>query len=55
MVNFYPRKGIALEQTAELLAQHQVNFARRGGGLRLSTHAFNTDAEIDFVLNLLKI
>lgn len=53
MVNFYPRNGMTLEQVAEKLTKHHVNFARRGGGLRLSTHAFNTDAEIDFVLSLL--
>jgi cysteine desulfurase/selenocysteine lyase len=54
MVNFYPRKELELEQTAALLSQNQVNYARRGGGLRFSTHAFNTDAEIETVLNLLK-
>jgi selenocysteine lyase/cysteine desulfurase len=54
MVNFYPHKNTTLEQTAALLTKHQVNFARRGGGLRLSPHAFNTEAEIDIVLSLLK-
>jgi cysteine desulfurase/selenocysteine lyase len=54
MVNFYPRKGIELEQFAAHLSKNQVNYARRAGGLRFSTHAFNTDEEIETVINLLK-
>lgn len=54
MVNFYPRQGLELEKVASHLSLNQVNYARRGGGLRLSTHAFNSDSEIESVLNLLK-
>lgn len=53
MVNFLPRAGIELEAVANLLIQNQINFARRGGGIRLSTHAFNTDRDIETVLSLL--
>lgn len=53
MVNFLPRSGIELESVTNLLTQNQINFARRGGGIRLSTHAFNTDRDIETVLSLL--
>ncbi len=51
MVNFLPTQGIA--EVSVTLTTNNINFARRGGGIRLSTHAFNTDQEIDKVLSLL--
>lgn len=55
VVNFLPAKNISLESIATTLSEHHINFARRGGGLRLSIHAFNTDEEILKVLRLLEI
>jgi cysteine desulfurase/selenocysteine lyase len=47
-VNFVPKKD-----SAEKLKAIPCNFAMRGPGLRLSPHAFNTDEQIDRVLNVL--
>lgn len=47
-------KAASFKKMRELLSAHPVNFAMRGPGLRLSPHAFNTDQEIDVVLNLLR-
>ena len=52
LVNFYPEK-MSLQETAQLLTKNSINYALRGGGIRLSTHAFNTDSEIEKVLGLL--
>ena len=54
MVNFLPKNGMSLQQAIETLNKNNINFAKRGGGLRLSTHAFNTDLEIEKVLEILK-
>lgn len=53
MTNFLPRSGMELEACVNLLTKNQINFARRGGGIRLSTHAFNTDRDIETILSLL--
>lgn len=53
LVNFYPKKNSSMESIAATLNDHHINFARRGGGIRLSTHAFNTDEEIAKVIRLL--
>lgn len=51
IVNF---SGTSLEKIKAALSVHPVNFAVRGPGLRLSPHAFNTDEEIDQVLQILR-
>ncbi len=48
IVNFIPK-----ENSANELLQIPCNFARRGPGLRLSSHAFNTDEEIETILSAL--
>lgn len=53
MINFLPARSEDMEKVTKLLDSHKINYARRGGGIRLSTHAFNTDLEIAKVLNLL--
>lgn len=50
IVVFLPKDGLSPEQMAGILTKNNINFARRGGGLRLSPHAFNTDSEIDRLL-----
>lgn len=52
-VNFLPRKNESIESAAVLLTRNNINFARRGSGIRLSPHAFNTDDEIQKVIDLL--
>jgi len=53
IVVFVPGSAMTQEQLAERLTENKINFARRGGGLRLSPHGFNTDAEIDRLIALL--
>lgn len=53
MVNFLPGNGLSLQEMAKRLADNKVNFALRGGGIRFSTHAFNTDKDIEKALSLL--
>lgn len=48
IVNFIPRKD-----EVNRLSSILCNFALRGPGIRLSPHAFNTDEEIDKILNIL--
>lgn len=52
IVVFLPGTG-SMEETAQKLSQNQINFARRGGGLRLSPHAFNCNEDIEKVLSLI--
>ena len=42
-----------LDALFELLMNNQVVCAQRGKGIRLSPHVYNTEEEIDFILNLL--
>lgn len=53
IVNFGPKPGGELPELAAVLNRHQVSFALRGPGVRLSVHAFNQDREIARVLELL--
>lgn len=53
IVTFFPKEGATLESVAMSLSDHHINFARRGGGIRLATHAFNTEDEIAKVLRVL--
>ncbi|HEY1079895.1 MAG TPA: aminotransferase class V-fold PLP-dependent enzyme [Bdellovibrio sp.] len=53
MVNFVPTQEKSLTDITEKLSQNKINFALRGGGIRLSPHAFNTESEIATVLSLL--
>lgn len=53
VVVFLPKDPKSFELVADLLSHNNINFARRGGGFRLSPHAFNTDDDIAKVLNLL--
>lgn len=46
-----PKKEISI--TSQLQVQ-KINFAKRGGGIRFSPHAFNTDVEIFTLADLLK-
>ncbi len=42
------------DQLKEKLKQNKINFAPRGGGIRFTPQAFNTDTEIEKVLTVLK-
>lgn len=53
MINFIPQNAANLDSVSNLLQLHNINFARRGGGLRLSPHAFNTDEQMNRVLSIL--
>ena len=53
MINFLPAHSDEMEKVTKILDNNKINYARRGGGIRLSTHAFNTDLEIAKVLDLL--
>lgn len=53
IVVFLPRSEISSEQVRNLFTANNINFALRGGGIRLSPHAFNTDREIEKVLAVL--
>ncbi|MEN0059682.1 MAG: aminotransferase class V-fold PLP-dependent enzyme, partial [Bdellovibrio sp.] len=54
MVNFTPGEtDWSLEDLMKRLSQQHVNFARRGPGLRLSTHAFTTAEDIAAVFRAL--
>lgn len=53
IVTLAPSKKMSLESVQSRLTENGVSFVGRGPGIRLSTHAYNTDAEIDRVLNLL--
>lgn len=52
LVNFLPADKSSIAEASATLKAHNINFALRGGGFRLSTHAFNTDDEIEKVLAL---
>jgi selenocysteine lyase/cysteine desulfurase len=53
IVNFSSQKGI--DNAVQALRQNKVSFALRGPGIRLSPHAFNTDEEIERVLDFLAL
>jgi len=54
MVNFSHPK-LDRDTMAEALILNQINFARRGPGLRLSPHAFNNDKDIEKVGRILAL
>ena len=54
IVNFAPFDANALEGIMKKLKNGKVSFAKRGPGIRLSAHAYNSDRDIDRVLSLLK-
>lgn len=55
IVNFsFNKRGKSLTDTAQTLKEVNCNYALRGPGLRLSPHAFNTELEINRVLDALK-
>lgn len=53
IVNFSSRQ-ISLDRIKTALSAHPVNFAQRGPGLRLSPHAFNSDDDVQTVLDILR-
>lgn len=53
IINVAPKDPQMLDQVAQKLMQANVSFAKRGPGIRLSTHAYIKDEEIDRVLNIL--
>ena len=53
-VNFYSQFGEKIKEAEQKLKQAQIAYApHRGPGIRLSTHAYNRDAEIEYLLNKL--
>lgn len=54
IVNFCPPSNISLEQVSQQLRDHNINFAIRGPGIRLSPQAFNEVTEIDLIIDCLK-
>ena len=53
ILNFAPQDSAKLSEVAHKLLAAKVSFAMRGPGIRLSTHAYTTDEQIDRFLNLL--
>ncbi len=53
IINVATKSPQILDQVAQKLMQANVSFAKRGPGIRLSTHAYIKDEEIDRVLNIL--
>jgi selenocysteine lyase/cysteine desulfurase len=51
IVSFVPRQGGA-ESLLEWFLTHRVQVAARGGMVRISPHFYNTEEEIDRVLEL---
>lgn len=54
IVNFHPPSGVGLELISQQLKAHNINFAIRGPGIRLSPQAFNEAEEVDFIIDCLK-
>ncbi len=52
-VNFTCAESLQEASIRQRLDINKINYARRGGGIRFSIQAFNTDAEIQRVLDLL--
>lgn len=54
ILNFYPAQAGELAEVIHKLKAGKVSFAPRGPGIRLSAHAYNTEADVEKVLSLLK-
>ena len=54
ILNFSPKNPNDLEVIMKKLKAGKVSYARRGPGLRLSAHAYNTEGDVQRVLSLLK-
>ncbi len=54
ILNFAPEGEKELDVIMKKLKAGKVSFARRGPGIRLSAHAYNTEADVMKVLRLLK-
>ena len=54
ILNFAPASEKEVDAIAKKLKAGKVSFARRGPGIRLSAHAYNTEADALKVLSLLK-
>ncbi|MFN3696856.1 MAG: aminotransferase class V-fold PLP-dependent enzyme [Pseudobdellovibrio sp.] len=52
-VNFTPTHSVSIGELSQKLNSHKILHAIRGPGIRLTTQAFNTDEQIDFVLSVL--
>ena len=53
ILNCSPNSSQSLAKVAQKLTEAKVSFALRGPGIRLSTHAYNRDIEIDRVLEIM--
>lgn len=53
IVAFGSSSQTTIEKVAQALKEGKVSFAQRGPGIRLSVHAYNRDAEVDRVLEIL--
>jgi cysteine desulfurase / selenocysteine lyase len=53
ILNFHSKNLADMELAAKKLTEAKVSFARRSPGIRLSTHAYNTDQQIQRVLEIL--
>jgi cysteine desulfurase / selenocysteine lyase len=53
ILNFFSEDSAQLSKAMELLTAAKVSFAVRGPGIRISTHAYNSDEQIDRVLEVL--
>ncbi len=53
IVNFHSADLGKMEKVIQSLQDSKVAFVKRGPGIRLSAHAYNTDEQIDKVLNLI--
>lgn len=53
IINFHA-KNKSNQQLSELLRSHSILHAKRGPGIRLAFHAFNSENDIDFICEVLK-
>lgn len=54
ILNFAPKDESRIPGVMQKLMDNKISFARRGPGIRLSTHGFNRDEEIERALGILK-
>lgn len=54
ILNFTTKDARHLERIAATLTANRISFAKRGPGIRLSTHAFNTDEQIMHTLAVIQ-
>lgn len=54
ILNVLPKKGMSVEALSQALKSKGVQHAKRGPGIRLAVHAFNTDEDVERVLKVIQ-